>query len=118
MLPNCGEGNGVSLARRTSQNTARIARTVGNLAISRAFSRTVSLLVIDRNRMGTDRPRKYRPLENIAFCRRFCYIKETAVDTGDVLRDSPLRGKYPQWKMHQSAAYDILGTNAPLARRR
>jgi hypothetical protein len=40
---------------------------------------------------------------------------KAAVGAGDVLRDSPLRGKYPQWKMHQVAAYDILRTNAPLS---
>jgi hypothetical protein len=45
-------------------------------------------------------------------------MMEGAGDAGDVLRDSPLHGKYPQWKMHQAATYDILDTNAPLATRR
>jgi hypothetical protein len=37
MRLNCGEDNGVRLAGRTSQETARIARTVGVLTISRDF---------------------------------------------------------------------------------
>ena len=37
MRLNCGEDNGVRLAGRTSQETARITRTVGVLAISRGF---------------------------------------------------------------------------------
>jgi hypothetical protein len=45
-------------------------------------------------------PTAYQPRRNVAICRRFCYIKGAAVDTGDVLRDSPLHGKYPQRKMH------------------
>jgi hypothetical protein len=77
MLPNCGAGNGVSLARRTSQNTDRIARTIGNLAISRAFSRTVLLLVIDRNRVGTDRHDRYRPLVDRVGMWRFAGVSAT-----------------------------------------
>jgi hypothetical protein len=37
MRLNCGEDNGVRLAGRTLQETARIARTVGVLTISRDF---------------------------------------------------------------------------------
>jgi hypothetical protein len=48
MRLNSVEGSGVSLARRTSQNIARIARTAVNVAICRTFSRAVLLLVIDR----------------------------------------------------------------------
>jgi len=50
MRLNCGEGNGVSLAGRTSQSTDRIARTAGDVAFSKAFLRAVLLLVIDRGR--------------------------------------------------------------------
>jgi hypothetical protein len=54
MRLNCGDENGVSLVERTSQGIARIARTVGGLAISRAFLRAV----LSR---GADRHDKYRP---------------------------------------------------------
>jgi len=50
MRLNCGEGNGASLAGRTSRNTARIARTVFNVAVRRAFLRAILLLVIDSRR--------------------------------------------------------------------
>jgi hypothetical protein len=55
MRLNGGEGNGVSLAGRTSQSISRIDRTVVNLAICRTFSRAVLLLVIARQGMVTDR---------------------------------------------------------------
>jgi hypothetical protein len=58
MWLNSVEANGVSLARRTSQNTARIACTVGNLAISRAFSRTVLTVIIIR--VGALSPASHR----------------------------------------------------------
>jgi hypothetical protein len=61
MRLNWGEDNSVRLAGRTSQDTARIDRTVGNTAISRDFSRAVLLLVIDRGGGFTDRHDKYRP---------------------------------------------------------
>jgi hypothetical protein len=59
---NRGEGHGASLAERTSQNTARIVRTVVNVSICRTFLRSVLLLVIDRQGMDTDRSHKYRTL--------------------------------------------------------
>jgi hypothetical protein len=37
MRLNRGEGNGVSLAGRTSQNTARIARIIVNMGFCRTF---------------------------------------------------------------------------------
>jgi hypothetical protein len=43
MRLNSGEGNGDSLAGRTSQSTARIARTIGNVAFCRIFMRSVWL---------------------------------------------------------------------------
>jgi hypothetical protein len=55
------EGKGVSLARRTSQRTDRIARTAHNVAVCRYFLRSVILWVIDPQRMVTDRHVKYRP---------------------------------------------------------
>ena len=48
MRLNCGEGNGASLAGRTSRNTARITRTVRNVAFCRTLLRSVLLLVIAR----------------------------------------------------------------------
>jgi hypothetical protein len=62
MRLNSGEGIGASLAGRTSQSTARIARTVLNVAVCRTFVRAVLLWVIDPQRMVTDRSRKYRLL--------------------------------------------------------
>jgi hypothetical protein len=47
--------------RKSWQNTARIARAIGNAAVCRTFLRSVLLWVIDRKRMVTDRPDKYRP---------------------------------------------------------
>jgi hypothetical protein len=44
------EGNDVSLAGRTSQSIARIARTVGNLATSRDLLRAVLYPAIARSR--------------------------------------------------------------------
>jgi hypothetical protein len=43
MRLNCAEGNGASLARRTSQDTARIARNDRNVPISRDFVRAILL---------------------------------------------------------------------------
>jgi hypothetical protein len=43
MRLNSGEGNGASLAGRTSQSTARIARTIGVVLICRTFLRSVLL---------------------------------------------------------------------------
>jgi hypothetical protein len=48
--------------RKTWQNTARIDRTVYNVAVCRTFLRSVLLWVIDPQRMDTDRPYLYRPL--------------------------------------------------------
>jgi hypothetical protein len=45
MRLNCGEGNGVSLAGRTSQSTARIARTTGIAAVCRTFMRMIDVIV-------------------------------------------------------------------------
>jgi hypothetical protein len=61
MRLNRGEGNGVRLARGTSLNTDRIARSAANIAICRIFLRLVLLWVIDRQGMATDRYDKYRP---------------------------------------------------------
>jgi hypothetical protein len=44
----CAEGNGARLAGRTSQSTARIARTAGNLAICRTFLRSILSMFTDR----------------------------------------------------------------------
>jgi len=55
MRLNCGEGNDVCLAGRTSRNAARIARDIGNGAVCRAFLRSVLLWMIDPQRMITDR---------------------------------------------------------------
>jgi hypothetical protein len=58
----CVEGNGASLAGRTSQSTARIARTLINAPVCRTFLRSVLMWVIGRHGMITDRSHKYRPL--------------------------------------------------------
>jgi hypothetical protein len=50
MWLNSGEGNGIRLAGGTSQSTDRIARTVRNVAFSRALLRSVLLWVIARGR--------------------------------------------------------------------
>ena len=49
------------IRQRIVQSTARIARTVVNVAICRIFLRLVLLWVIDRQGMVTDRHDKYRP---------------------------------------------------------
>jgi hypothetical protein len=58
MRLNCGEGNGVRLAGRQSQSTARTAREV---LISRDFVRAVLSWGIDRQWTVTERHSKYRP---------------------------------------------------------
>jgi hypothetical protein len=45
MRLNCGEGNGASLAGRTSQNTARSARIVVDALILRAY-RAVAIVLL------------------------------------------------------------------------
>jgi hypothetical protein len=54
MRLNCGEVNGASLAGRTSQNTARMARTVFNVAVCRTFLRSALTVIITR--VGTLSP--------------------------------------------------------------
>jgi hypothetical protein len=61
MRLNCGEGNGASLAGRTSQSTARIARTAINVVICGYFVRSIMLCFTDRQWTVTDRRLKYRP---------------------------------------------------------
>jgi hypothetical protein len=56
---------------KTPQSIARIARTVGNLAISRAFLQAVLLLVITRQGMVIDRHDKYCPRINRLEMSRF-----------------------------------------------
>jgi hypothetical protein len=62
MRLNSGEGNGASLAGRTSQNTDRIARIIINMVICRTFGRPVLSRGIDRQWTITDRHDRYRPL--------------------------------------------------------
>ena len=64
--------------RNVRQNSARIARTVFNVAVCRTFLRSVLLWVIDpqrmvtdRHGMDTDRSHKYRPPGNESFCGAF-----------------------------------------------
>jgi hypothetical protein len=45
---NRGEGNGVSYAGRTSQNTARTARIIDNIVICRTFMRSALTAIITR----------------------------------------------------------------------
>jgi hypothetical protein len=45
MRLNCGEGNGVRLAGRTSHDTARIARAIDNMTICRTFVRSVFTVI-------------------------------------------------------------------------
>jgi hypothetical protein len=59
------------LCNNTSQCTDGIARIIFNVAFCRTFSRLVLLWVIDRQRMVTDRSRKYRPLTDRLEMRRF-----------------------------------------------
>ena len=73
----CGEGNGVRLGERTSQNTASIARTAMNVVICRTFLRSVLLWVIDRQGMVTDRSYKYRPLIDRVGIWRFAGVSDT-----------------------------------------
>jgi len=86
MRLNCGEGNGVSLAGRTSQSTDRIARIIVNMGICRAFLRSVLPCVIDGHGMDTDRkkvPLAYRSRRNVAICNSFVLDLTLAVDAVD-----------------------------------
>jgi hypothetical protein len=87
MRLNCGEGNGVSLAGRTSQSIARIARITVNVAICRTFLRAVLYPAIARSRLVIVRPDHlppaYRLHRNMAICRYFSFVMVTAVDAGD-----------------------------------
>jgi hypothetical protein len=49
------------LLSQRSQNTARIARAIGNGAVCRTFLRSVSSIVYRLRDTITDRSRKYRP---------------------------------------------------------
>jgi len=62
MRLNDEEGNGASLAGRTWQNTARIARAIGNAAVCRSFMRSVLSIVYRPLETITDRSQKHRPL--------------------------------------------------------
>jgi hypothetical protein len=64
-------------SRNVRQNTARIDRTVHNVALSRTFSRAVLLLVIDRHGVDTDRSRKYRPLTDRVRTYRFAGLSSS-----------------------------------------
>jgi hypothetical protein len=57
-----GSGAEYDLLLQRPQNIDRIARTLINAPVCRTFLRSVSLWVIDRHEMDTDRARKYRPL--------------------------------------------------------
>src|SRR5215208_6330640 len=82
MRLNSGEGNGASLAGRTSRNTAR---TVRKVLISRYFLRAVISQGIDRQWIVTERHGTYRPPRNVEFCRSFIFDAVPAVGAADTL---------------------------------
>jgi hypothetical protein len=85
MRLNSGEGNGASLAGRTTRNTARIGRTVRKVLISRYFLRTILPQGIDRQWIVTERHGKYRPPRNVEFCRSFIFYPVPAVGAAGTL---------------------------------
>ena len=98
-----GSARRMIFCRNVRQSTARIDRTARKVLICRDFVRMVLSCSIDRLWTATECARvlsAYRTLESIAFCKRFCSMMEATDDTGAVLRDSPLHGKYPQRKIH------------------
>jgi hypothetical protein len=87
MRLNCGEGNGACLVG-TLQETARIARTVGILAISRDFVRAVLICAITSasERLGGQRQREVGP--TAGFARTRVATRElTALGTGKIAGD-------------------------------
>ena len=88
MRLNCGEGNGASLARRTSQSTDRIARTLINAPVCRAFLRSVFTAI---TLVGSSIARisqiatAYRPGGNRLFSRSFSSVMVTAVGAVAIL---------------------------------
>jgi predicted enzyme related to lactoylglutathione lyase len=82
MRLNCGEGNGASLAGRTPQNTARIARTARNVAFSRTLLRSILNIA---HRPLSKVPPADRPSGNEPFCRVFSSPLGIAVDAVDTL---------------------------------
>jgi hypothetical protein len=71
-----------------SQNTARIDRMARNVVFCRTFSRTVLLLVVDRQWIITDRSRKYQThIARIEFSylQVFFCLWAVAVGAGDIL---------------------------------
>jgi hypothetical protein len=74
MRLNYGEGNGASLAGGTSQDSARIARTIFNVVVCRAFMRAVLSSGIDRQWTVTERHDKYRPLIDRLELSRFARL--------------------------------------------
>jgi hypothetical protein len=75
-----------TLSRKTQQNTARIARTIFNVAVCRAFLRATLREVIDRQWIVIDRSRKNRPRRNPLISRYFELYLTPAVDAVDTLR--------------------------------
>jgi hypothetical protein len=79
---------------RGRQNTARIARTVGNVVVCRTFVRSIHGVVnrplIDRYRPPSEVPTAYRPRGNLLFCRYVTPQPTSAVDAGDTLWDFPI----------------------------
>jgi hypothetical protein len=57
--------------RNVQQSSDRIARTLINAPVCRTFLRSVSLWVIDRQELDTDRYHKCRPPGNEPFRRTF-----------------------------------------------
>jgi hypothetical protein len=71
--------------RNIRQSTDRIARTVGDLAISRAFLRAEWTAIITREGGFTDRHRTYRPPSYPDICRSFSLPPVAAVGAGGIL---------------------------------
>jgi hypothetical protein len=78
MRLNCGEGNGASLAGRTSRNTARTARIIDNMVICRTFWRSVFFITTTRGDGYIDRSRGYRPRIDRQRSREFAGLSFSA----------------------------------------
>src|SRR5918995_2190115 len=92
----CGEDNGVRCAGRTPQSTARIARTVGILAICRDFVRAVLLCSSPSasERLGGQRQREAG--STAGFARTRVASRElTALGAGKIASDGETQARAP-----------------------
>ncbi len=88
MRLNSGEGNGASLAGRTSRNTARIDRTAHNVKFCRTFVWMIAVRVPpadERLPTAVSVPTAYRPCNNPAVCSSFVLYPTLAVGAVGIL---------------------------------